>query len=107
PLHRMPAVVLHVAHVVQEVGRARRRAVAGEYRERIEPAPAVAELRREDDPGEEEQVLRPLTRAQRNERGPNGAAAPGQIDDVDALRQRHAAILLAPGQNELEPAALA
>ena len=66
----MLPVGVDVAEVVDEVGGARRRAVRDERGHRLEPAGRVAELGREDDPGEEEQVLQPLPRPQRDERGP-------------------------------------
>src|SRR6266545_1748813 len=69
PLDRMQTVALRVPHVVDEVGRARRRAVRDEDRNRLEPAVAVAELRREDEPREQQQVLRPLLWSQRRECG--------------------------------------
>jgi hypothetical protein len=66
---RMIAVVDGVAHVVDEVGGARRSAVRAEGGDRLAPARGIPDLRGEDDAGEQEQVLRPLARAQRGERG--------------------------------------
>jgi len=73
----MDAVMLAVAQVVDQVGSARERAVGAEGRKRLAPADGVAELRREDDPGEDEQVLRPLPRPQRNHGGAESRAPAG------------------------------
>jgi hypothetical protein len=70
PLDRMLPVVRSVAHVVGEVRGARRGAVDGEGEAGLQPAGDVAELRGEDQPGEEQQVLRPLPRTERRERCP-------------------------------------
>ena len=109
-LDRMHAVVRRVADVVDEVARARRRAVRGEGGERLAPAGEVAELRREDDPGEEEQVLRPLPRPQRDERRAQPASARrGRLVDRCGLGQHHAGrrlVAVPDGQDELEAAAL-
>ena len=61
------------------------RAVRDEDRRGLGPARRVAELRREHDPGEEQQVLRPLPRAQRDERGTHRTAARPELDDRRAL----------------------
>jgi len=66
-LHRMEPVLGRVAHVVDEVRGARRKAERREAGEGVDPAAGVAELRGEEDPGEDEQVLQPLPRARRDE----------------------------------------
>ena len=58
----MGAVVGGVADIVDEVRGGRCGAVRGEGADRLEPPGRVTELRREEEPGEQEQVLRPLTR---------------------------------------------
>ena len=68
-------VMLHIADVVDEVTRARGRAVGAEGGQGLAPARGVAELCREDDPGEEKEVLRPLAGAERDDRGPDLRAA--------------------------------
>ena len=105
----MQAVVRRVADVVDEVARARGGAVRGEGGERLAPASWIAELRREDDPGEEEQVLRPLPRAQRDERGPGLRAPARQVVDRCGLGQRHVdgRLVRSGWEDELEAAALA
>ena len=64
PLHGVQPVGGGVADVVHQVRGARGGAVGDERCDRLEPAPAVAELRREHDPREEQEVLRPLPRPQ-------------------------------------------
>src|SRR3954449_613995 len=66
----MLPVGVDVAKIVDEVGGARCGAVGDERGYRLEPAGPGAELGREDDAGEEEQVLQPLPRPQCDERGP-------------------------------------
>ena len=88
PLDRVQPVGIHVAHVVDEVGGARRGTVCGEGRERLEPAHSVAELGGEDDPGEEEQVLQPLSRTERHKRGAQWRAAARQLGDWTADGER-------------------
>ena len=121
-LERVRAVGVAVEHVVDEVRRARGGAVRGERSSRLHPATPVAELRGEDDPREEQQVLRPLARPQgrnRNEgRPPCGTF--GELDDSSdvprerpttraTLRRRGpgAGSDVASGQHEPEAAALA
>ena len=87
-LDGMHPIVLRVTDVVDEVARARGRAVGGERGQGFAPARKVPELRREDDPREEKKVLRPLARAQRDERGPECRAAAGKVVDGCALGQR-------------------
>src|SRR5437016_2380188 len=55
-----------VANVVCEVGRARGGAVGGERDQRVGPEARLAELAGEEQSGEEEEVLRPLARAERD-----------------------------------------
>ena len=66
-LDRVEPVGVGVADVVDEVRSARRRAVRDEGGDRRDPAARIAELSGEDDPREQEEVLRPLARAQRDE----------------------------------------
>ena len=88
----MQAVVLSVAHVVHEVGGARGRAVGDERRRGLDPAQRVPDLRREDEPGEEQQVLRPLARPHRDERRPAHPSTVGRKrDDLGPKRKRHGA----------------
>ena len=68
-LEWVDAVVGRVTDVVDEVARARGSAIGGQRGERLTPARQVAELCGEDDAREEQQVLRPLPRPQRDERG--------------------------------------
>ena len=81
-LDRMETVVLPVAQVVDDVGRARERAVGREAHDGLRPARGVAELRREDDPREDEQVLRPLPRPHRRERRSGQRAPARQLDQA-------------------------
>src|SRR5205085_11724519 len=105
-LDGMRAIVLHVAHVVQQVSGAGGGAVRDEHGEGVEPAPAVPQLCGEDDPGEEQQVLRPLTRPQGDERGARTTTSLRKLDDPEACGKRHTGNLLPPGQDELEAASL-
>jgi hypothetical protein len=81
PLDGMLPVERRVAHVVDEVARAGRGAVRGKRGEGFAPTGEIAELRREDDPCEEEQVLRPLARTQRNEGRAGQRPSLRQVDD--------------------------
>src|SRR5439155_19423696 len=85
-LDRVRSVMFRVADVVDEVARARGRAVRAEGGQRFAPAREVAELRGEDDPGEEEEVLRPLAGAERNDRGLELRAAARKVEDGSRLR---------------------
>src|SRR5213078_2217394 len=80
-LHRMETVVRGVTDVVDEIARARRGAVRGERGKRLAPAREVAELRGEDDSCEQEQVLRPLAWAQRDERRARHRPALWEVED--------------------------
>ena len=95
PLDRVPAVELGIADVVHEVGRAGGGAVGREGEPGLEPALGVAELRGEHDARKEEEILRPLPRAERGERRPGRAAARLQADDLAVLEaeRRHARTL--------------
>ena len=77
-LDGMRAVVRRVPQVVDQVRSARRRAVGNEDRRRLGPTRRVSELRREDDAGEQEQVLRPLPRAERRRRAARKAPRRGR-----------------------------
>ena len=80
-LDRVQAVGGNVAHVVDEVGGARRRAVRDERGDRRHPPARVAELRGEHDPREQEEVLRPLSRPERSERRDDGRSPARELDD--------------------------
>src|SRR5438128_7709990 len=103
----MSTVMVRVAHVVDEVRGTGGGAVRGEDGERIEPAPWVTELRSEDDPGEEEQVLRPLPGSQRDECRLRLSTPARELDDLVAFGKRQWAVMLRllRGQHELEAAA--
>src|SRR3954470_1509325 len=93
-----------ITDVVAEVRGARDRAVGDEADAGLEPAQGVAELCREHEAREDEQVLRPLPRAQRHERGPQRRAALRQLDEL--WSRDHARRLSGPyGQHQLEAAA--
>ena len=80
-LDRMQAVGGDVAHVVDEVGGARRRAVRDERGDRRHPPARVAELRGEHDPREQEEVLRPLARPERSEGRDDGRPPAWELED--------------------------
>src|SRR5437868_6298922 len=93
----MQAVVRRVSDIVQEVARARRRAVGGKGGERLAPAAEIAELRGEDDPREEQQVLRPLSRSQRDQHGRkirscSSIATPGPVSSTATDTRPFAAV---------------
>ena len=67
--YRVEPVVLGIPHVVQEVRGRRGRAVGDEHGARLEQPSRVSQLAGEDDPGEDEEVLRPPPRSQRGEPG--------------------------------------
>src|ERR1700746_256204 len=85
----MCSVVGRVAHVVDEVRGARGCAVRGEGGDRLEPAERISDIGGEDDAGEEEQVLRPLSRPHGDERRDKRTAARGQINDGCGLKGGH------------------
>src|SRR5947208_15053681 len=89
----MCTVMRGVADVVDEIGSTRRCAVRNERCDRGEPAPGVADLRREDDAREEQQVLRPLPGTKRDERGGCGTATAGKLADRRRLERGHAGIV--------------
>src|SRR5690606_18682081 len=64
-LVRVVAVVLAVAQVVEEVAGARDRAEGDEGKRRGQDLVALVELAGEEEPGEDEQVLHPLSRPER------------------------------------------
>ena len=97
PLDGMAAVGGGVPHVVDEIGRARGGAVGDERQHGLEPADRIAELRGEDDPGEEQQVLHPLPWTECDERCHERRAAHRQLDDVgESGRLSHRGILVRP-----------
>ena len=81
PLHGMQPVAVGVADVVDQVGGARGEAEGGERGSRLQPAAPVAEPDREQQPGEEQQVLQPLANANRR-RDQQDAAAPHRADEL-------------------------
>ena len=89
-LDRVQPIGRDVAHVVHEVGGARCGAVRDEGRHRRAPAAGVAELGGEDDPREQEEVLRPLPRPQRDDRRRKRRPPRGKLDDRRGQRFRHA-----------------
>ena len=92
-LDRVEPVGRGVTDVVDEVGGARRGAVGDEGGDGGDPAAGVAQLGSEDDPGEEEQVLRPLPRPQRDECGHGRRAPHRQLHDPRAHRLVHGVTL--------------
>src|SRR5947209_8207065 len=82
----MRAVVRYVAQVVDEVRGARSGAVRNERRCRFHPFRRLPELRREQEAGEEQEVLRPLPWTQSDEGRARRSAAWVQLDDGSRLR---------------------
>ena len=70
---------------------------------RREPPAGVAELRREDDPREEEEVLRPLAGPERDEGGAGRRAPPRQLDDGRVRRLGHRETLCPFARRGLAP----
>ncbi len=70
-----------VAHVVDEVRSARGRAVGDERGHGGGPPTGVAELRREDDSREQQEILRPLPWSHRDERRDGRRPPPGKLED--------------------------
>ncbi len=88
-LDRVQPVRFDVADVVDEVRGARGRAVRDERGEGGAPAAGVAELRREHDPREQQEVLRPLPRPQRDECRDRGRPPSGELEDRRLSRLAH------------------
>ena len=64
---------IQISDVVYEIAGARGRAVGGECRKRLAPPGENPELRRKDDPREQQQVLRPLSGAKRHHKCKHGS----------------------------------
>src|SRR5262249_26460515 len=85
---------------VLQVCGARRGAVRAEAGDGLEPAHGVAELSGEEDAREEQEVLAPLARAQRDERGAERAPPRRKRNDLAAGGNGHAPILRRPARRE-------
>jgi hypothetical protein len=75
-------VVFPVAQVVDEIGRAGDRAVGAEGRDRLEPPPRIAELGREHEAREDEQILQPLPGPQCHDRRSSGRAPLWELENL-------------------------
>src|SRR6185295_5139786 len=87
-LGRMPPVLLAVPDVVAEVDRARGEAEGGEREQAVADRHRIAQLAREDERRQDEQVLRPLDRAQRADEGQDH----GRIRKSGSGRRRYCTV---------------